>query len=37
MDPRGLALMTQFEVTKIGQRDWLLGIQITFNYNSIEL
>jgi hypothetical protein len=36
MDPTILALEIEFEVTNMGQFDWLLGIQITFNRNSIE-
>jgi hypothetical protein len=37
MDTTVLALETEFEVTNIGQLYWLLGIQITFNRDSIEL
>jgi hypothetical protein len=37
MDTTMLALETEFEVTNMGQLHWLLGIQITFNRDSIEL
>jgi hypothetical protein len=37
MDTTVLALETEFEVTNMGQLHWLLGIQITFNRDSIEL
>jgi hypothetical protein len=37
MDTTVLALETEFEVTNMGQLHWLLGIQITFNHDSIEL
>jgi hypothetical protein len=37
MDTTVLALETEFEVTNMGQLHWVLGIQITFNHNSIEL
>jgi hypothetical protein len=37
MDTIVLALETEFEVTNMGQLHWLLGIQITFNRDSIEL
>jgi hypothetical protein len=37
MDTTVLALETEFEVTNMGQPHWLLGIQITFNRDSIEL
>jgi hypothetical protein len=37
MDTTVLALETEFEVTNMGQLDWLLGIQISFNRHSIEL
>jgi hypothetical protein len=37
MDTTVLALETEFEVTNIGKLHWLLGIQITFNRDSIEL
>jgi hypothetical protein len=37
MDTTVLALETEFEVTNMGQLNWLLGIQITFDRDSIEL
>jgi hypothetical protein len=37
IDTTILALETEFEVTNMGQLHWLLGIQITFNRDSIEL
>jgi hypothetical protein len=37
MDTTVLALETEFEVTNMEQLHWLLGIQITFNRDSIEL
>jgi hypothetical protein len=37
MDPTVLALESAFGVTNIGQLYYLLGIQITFNHNLIEL
>jgi hypothetical protein len=37
MDTTILALETEFEVTNMGQLHWHLGIQISFNRNSIEL
>jgi hypothetical protein len=37
IDTTVFALDTEFEVTNIGQLHWLLGIQITFNRDSIEL
>jgi hypothetical protein len=37
MDTTVLALETEFEVTIMGQLHWVLGIQITFNRDSIEL
>jgi hypothetical protein len=37
MDTTVLALETEFEVTNMGQLHWLLGIQITFNRDSIEV
>jgi hypothetical protein len=37
MDTTVLALSREFEVTNMGQLHWLLGIQITFNRDSIEL
>jgi hypothetical protein len=36
MDTTVLALETEFEVTNMGQLHWLLGIQITFNRDTIE-
>jgi hypothetical protein len=37
MDTTILALETEFDVNNMGQLHWLLGIQITFNPDSIEL
>jgi hypothetical protein len=37
MDTTVLALETEFELTNMGQLHWLLGIQITFNRDSIEI
>jgi hypothetical protein len=37
MDITVLDLETEFEVTKMGQLHWVLGIQMTFNSDSIEL
>jgi hypothetical protein len=37
MDTTVLLLETEFEVTNIEQHYWLLGIQITFNHDLIEL
>jgi hypothetical protein len=37
MDTTVLARETEFEVTNMGQLHWLLGIQIIFNRDSIEL
>jgi hypothetical protein len=37
MDTTVLALETEFELTNMGQLHWLLGIQITFNHDSIKL
>jgi hypothetical protein len=37
MDTTVLALETEFEVTNMGQLHWVLGIQITFIRDSIEL
>jgi hypothetical protein len=37
MDTTVLALETEFKVTNMGQLHWLLGIQITFNRDAIEL
>jgi hypothetical protein len=37
MDNTVLALETEFEITNMGQLQWILGIQITFNRDSVEL
>jgi hypothetical protein len=37
MDITILALEIEFEVPNMGQPHWLLGNQITFNRDSIEL
>jgi hypothetical protein len=37
MDTTVLALETEFEVTNMGQLHWVLGIQIIFNRDSIQL
>jgi hypothetical protein len=37
MDITVLALETEFKVTNMGQLHWLLGIQITFNRDLIEV
>jgi hypothetical protein len=37
MDRTVLAIETEFDVTNMGKLHWLLGIQITFNRDMIEL